>query len=264
MWYLDRSTLGLTAVKWGVSNDTPAPADYDGDGKTDISIWRENGFGDPNFSYFFILHSSDGTVQQEQFGRLGDEPLEAGDWDGDGKADPAVYRNGMAGGQSFFFYRPSAQPGVDFVAIPWGVEGDKPIRGDFDGDGVLDAVVFRPSDNIWYIRQSSNGQVRYEWWGLASDRFVPADYDGDGKTDLAVFRNGIWYIRQSSDGQPVYQQFGLNTDALVPADYDGDGRADIAVFRDGGWYVLQSQSGTISYTQFGQSGDVAVPSVYTP
>ena len=217
----------------------------------------------PDLSYFYIINSLDGSFRKEQFGRLGDVPLPAGDWDGDGKADLAVYRDGGIGGQSYFFYRPSTQPGVDFVSIPWGVAGDKPMRGDFDGDGKLDAAVFRPSDNTWYILQSSDGQVRYENWGLATDRFVPADYDGDGKTDLAVFRDGVWYIRQSSDGQPVYQPFGLNTDTLVPADYDGDGRTDVAIFRDGDWYILQSRTGDVGYMHFGLPGDVPVPSAYT-
>jgi hypothetical protein len=187
-----------------------------------------------------------------------------GDWDGDGKADLAVFRDGgAAGNQSYFFYRPSSQPGADFVTVYWGTGGDKPMRGDFDGDGKADAAVFRPSDGLWYIRQSSSLQLRVDSWGFGSDKFVAADYDGDGKTDLAVFRDGIWYIKQSSNNQPRYERFGLTTDTLVPADYDGDGRADIAVFRDGIWYLLRSQQG-FSAVQFGTANDRAIPGMSTP
>jgi hypothetical protein len=260
---MNQSLQGFTAREWGLAVDPLVPADYDGDGKTDIASWREDS-GDPGRSYFDIINSFDGSLRKEQFGSPGDKPIVAGDWDGDGHADLAVYRDGGgAGGQSFFFYRPSAQTGVDFITIPWGTGGDKPMRGDFDGDGKLDAAVFRPSDNLWYILYSSDGTVHYESWGLACDTFVPADYDGDHKTDLAVFRGGIWFIRRSTDGQPIFQDFGLTSDILVPADYDGDQRTDIAVFRNGDWYMLLSQTNSVEYVKFGLAGDTPVEAAYT-
>jgi len=263
-WYIQQSSTGNTvSMEWGIQADRLAPADYDGDGKADIAVWRDEP-SNPDKASFYIMQSSNNAVRIEQFGRTGDTPTIAGDWDGDGKADPAVYRSGTGGGQSFFFYRPSSQPGTDFTTTNWGVGGDTPMRGDYDGDGKLDAAVFRSGDNTWYIRQSSNGEARYDKWGVASDKFVPADYDGDGKTDLAVFRDGTWYITQSSNNVSIYQAFGLATDQLVPGDYDGDGRADLALFRAGIWYVLQSQSGSVEYTRFGSSGDRAVPSVFQP
>ena len=251
-WYLNNSQSGFAGVKWGLSTDKLAPADYDGDGKTDVAVWRESE------GNFYILNSSNNSVRVENFGLAGDV-LTVGDWDGDGKADPSVHR---AGAQSYFYYRGSmGNPAGNITYLPWGTSGDKPVRGDFDGDGKFDAAVFRSSNNAWYIRNSSDGAIRYDYWGLATDRFVPADYDGDAKTDLAVFRDGIWYIKQSSNNQPRYEIFGLASDALVPADYDGDGRADIAVFRNGVWYIRNSTSG-ITTAQFGISSDAAVPNAY--
>jgi hypothetical protein len=244
------------SVQWGLTSDRAALADFDGDGKTDIAVWRASDGNNPNKSFFYILNSSNNTVRAEQFGSPNDLPFLVGDWGGDGKADPAVYRPGaQANSQSFFFYRPSASPGVDFRTIYWGTIGDLPMRGDFDGDGKLDAAVFRPSNAVWYIRQSSNNQVRTAHWGLPSDKFIPADYDNDGKTDLAVFRDGTWYIRQSSDNQPRYVRWGLNTDKPVPTDYDGDGETDVAVNRGGVWYLLESASGQMRVTQFGTATD---------
>ncbi len=150
------------------------------------------------------------------FGRTGDDPRVVGDWDGDGKADPSVYRSGASpGAQSFFFYRPSAQPSVDFVTIYWGTAGDEPVRGDFDGDRRMDAAVFRPSDSIWYILPSAAAQPRYERWGLSGDRLVAGDYDGDGRTDFAVWRAGNYNILQNLSSQAVYINFGVASDVPI-------------------------------------------------
>ena len=232
-WYLNRSTAGFLGIKWGLAEDKITPGDFDGDGRTDVAVWRANGFGDPTRSYFFILRSSDGTFRQEQFGNSSDNPAVTGDWDGDGRADIAVYRNGAAAGTaSFFFSRPSATPGVDFNAFQYGLNGDEALRGDFDGDGRLDLAVFRPSDGIWYITQSTNGALVARSWGFASDKRVVADYDGDNRADLAVFRpsNNVWYVVNSINGAISYRQWGSMGDVLAPADFNGDGLTEPAVY----------------------------------
>ena len=251
---LQSSTNTIHNFEWGIAADfdTLTPADFDGDNKTDFAVWRK---AEQNF---YIYNSSDNSIRIENFGLTGDI-LTVGDWDGDGKADPAVYREGA---NSRFFYRGSNNnPNRNITFLPFGTTGDKPMRGDFDGDGKFDAAVFRPSNQTWYIRQSSNNQVRFVEFGLSSDTFVPADYDGDGKTDIAVYRNGTWYILQSSNNQVRYVQFGLATDRPVPADYDGDGKMDVAVYRDGVWYLNQSRNGFAAFS-FGVSGDTPIPNAY--
>jgi len=54
----------------------------------------------------------------------------------------------------------------------WGLATDKPVPGDYDGDGRTDIAVWRNA--VWFIVQSSNGNIRYEHFGLSSDIPVTA------------------------------------------------------------------------------------------
>ena len=257
VWYSQRSSSGFSADGWGLATDKLTPADYDGDGKTDLTVWREDA-SNPDLSYFYIFQSSTNTLRIAQFGRIGDNPYFSGDWDGDGKADPTVFRD-TGSGQTYFYYAPSTQPSVKFVSVQWGITGDKPVRGDFDGDGNQDAAVFRPSNGVWYVSQSSNNQFKADGWGTAGDKLIAADYDGDGKTDLAVLRNAVWYIKQSSDSQNKIVNWGIASDTAVPADYDGDGKTDVAVYRNGAWYIIQSSNLQVRIDNFGAADDLPIP-----
>ncbi len=262
IWYVDRTNDGFLAVQHGLSSDVLTPADYDGDGRTDVAVWRP---GAPNEASFFILNSSDFSLRIENFGQTGDDPVVVGDWDGDGLADPAVYRDSAQGSQSFIYYLGSENnPGGNITFLQWGTLGDKPVRGDFDGDGKLDLAIFRPSEGNWYIQQSSDNAVSIQKWGISDDKIVPGDYDGDAKTDLAVYRpsEGIWYILRSSNGQPILRNWGISTDQPTPGDYDGDGRIDFAIYRpgDGVWYILENATGNFRFEQFGLNEDIAIPS----
>jgi hypothetical protein len=137
---------------------------------------------------------------------------------------------------------------------------------DYDGDGISDAVLFRPSNGTWYIGQSSTQSGISIPWGNGQDIPVAGDYDGDGRTDIAVFRpsNGTWYIRYSATGQTTAFQWGNGQDIPVPADYDGDGRTDIAVFRpsNGVWYIWLSSTQSSTSAQWASTGDIPVPADY--
>lgn len=259
IWWIQSSLDGtLSGPSWGRNGSILTHTDYDGDGKTDLAVWDNQW----DSGSFFIQNSSNNTLRRESFGLVTDQFHIVGDWDGDGKADLASYRNAWVGQQSYFFYKGSLNnPSGNITFIPFGLNGDKPIRGDFDGDGKQDPAVFRPTDGTWHILQSSNNQYRVVQFGLNGDRCVADDYDGDGKTDIAVWRpsDRVWYIMNSSDNSVRYQQFGLSTDFPVPNHYDIDGKADIAVWRDGTWYILQSYNNSVKVVQFGQTGDNLVP-----
>ncbi|MDQ4132929.1 MAG: hypothetical protein M3179_06885 [Actinomycetota bacterium] len=214
-----------TTVTFGAPGDIPVPGNYDGDSDVDIAVFR------PSNGYWFV-HGGSIT----QFGAAGDIPV-PGNYDGDADTDIAVYR--PSNGYWFIHGGPIVQ---------FGTSGDIPVPGNYDGDADTDIAIYRPSNGYWFVRNGPTVQ-----FGAPGDIPVPGDYNGNGTTDIAVFRpsNGYWFV----NGGPI-TQYGASGDIPVPGDYDGNGTTDIAVFRpsNGYWYVHNG-----SIVQWGASGDVPLP-----
>ncbi len=248
--FANSEKLSIVRLQNSVLRQTPF--DFDGDSKTDISIFR------PSLGQWWYLRSSDNANRAFSFGSSTDKIVPA-DYTGDGKTDIATF-NPSTGFWSIMRSEDSA-----FFGFPFGTNGDIAAPADYDGDGKADAAVFRTSNSTWYISKSSGGTT-IQQFGASGDRPTVADYDGDGKADLAIYRVALgqwWYLR-SSDGTNRAFQFGTSTDKPMQGDYTGDGKADLAFFRPttGEWFVLRSEDSTFYGFPFGASGDIPASGDY--
>ncbi len=232
----------------------PPVADFNGDGRSDISFYRKS---------TGLWWVKDAPVVVDWGGEASDIAV-PGDYDNDGKTNIAVYRK--ATGIWYIQGMPAVNWGSEPSDVPvpgdydrngtpnlavyrgatgvWWIQGmnpvtfggdpsDVPVPADYDGDGDTDLALYRASTGMWYFQNAP----AVNWGGVAGDIPVPADYDGDGNDEIAVYRpaTGVWYIQ----GMPAVNWGGVSTDVPTPGDYDGDGTAEIAVYRvsTGMWYI---------------------------
>ncbi|MCY7347395.1 MAG: carboxypeptidase regulatory-like domain-containing protein, partial [Pyrinomonadaceae bacterium] len=152
--------------------------DFDGDGKTDFSVFRSPGT-------WFIKPNGAGSAYGVNFGISGanGDKLQPVDYDGDGKTDIGVFRQSNG---TWYWIRSSDNA---LRSYQFGAVTDVPVAGDYTGDGKAELAVYRPSTGVWYILNKENGvMTAVQWGGDATDIPAIGDFDNDCKTDIAVRR----------------------------------------------------------------------------
>lgn len=252
-------------------------ADFDGDGKDDIAIYR------PSDQSWWILQSSKGystafaDIVVRFWGAPGDLPV-TGDFDGDSKSDFGVFRPSNATWWILQSSRGYSGAGSDILFKSWYAAGDIPLVGDFDRDGRADFATFNPNNQSWHVLTSASGynpaSAIVKSWGAPGDQPIIGDFDKDAKADIGIFRpsDRSWWILLSSKNYSASQSnvlvkfWGAPGDQPVIADFDGDTQADIGVFRpsDRTWWILQSSqlyspaAGNILVKQWGAPADLPI------
>lgn len=163
---------------------------------------------------------------------------------------------------STWLMRDSLTSGDATRTVGFGVDGDLPITGDWDGNGTPGIGVVRGGE--WLLRENDStrpagmADVRFRY-GRPGDIPVVGDWDGNGTVTAGVVRGQTWYLNNSntSGAADIRVSFGRATDVPVAGDWDGDGQAGIGVVRDGIWWLANAPDGSdrLPSFRYGNRGD---------
>jgi subtilisin family serine protease len=192
-----RMYLGANQVWWffyGVPGDLPFMGDWNCDGVDTPGLYRQSN----GFVYLRNSNTPGFADVNYFFGIAGDIPV-AGDFDGDGCDTVSIYRPSQA---RFYIINSLGSGGSGPVAdysFLYGVGGDVPFVGDWNGDGVDTPGLRRPSNGFVYLRNSnSQGFAQIEFfYGVGGDVVFAGDWDASGGDSIGLFRpsNGNIYLR---------------------------------------------------------------------
>ncbi len=185
-----------------------------------------------------------------------------GDYDGDAKADPAVF----AGGR--WFVKLSSD-GYSLATVLFGASNAIPFAADYDGDRKADLGIFDPATGDWQVKLSGSGYAAASLAGFgdSGSEVVRLDFDGDGLADPAVYNtgNGNWRIMLSGSGYGIASIIGFGGAGFTQAAgfYDADAKADPAIYGDstGNWGVKMSSRDYLlaALAGFGGEGQAPIP-----
>ena len=186
------------------------------------------------------------------------------DFTGTGRSTPAVFSRNANGTGTWVIQGVTSGSGVPFGSSTL----DIPFTGDFDGDGIADKALYRPSVGDFFIARSSAGGETVPLGGPGGVPVV-GNFFGSGITDPAVYNpaTGMWQIADTTLGtQTLSFPTGSFTpepgDIPVPGNYDNTGKDELAVYRPSNftWYI-DGPSG-VHTLSFGGTGDIPVPGAY--
>ncbi len=161
----------------------------------------------------------------------------------------------------FTYLRNSNTPGFADREFFYGVAGDIPVAGDWDGDGRDSIGIYR--NGMFYLKNSnSSGFADIQFpYGAPGDIPIAGDWNGDGMDTVGVVRNGRFLLRNSNTSGSADLDFfyGTPTDIPIVGDWDGNGTDTVGAFRPSNGFVYLRYSNTEGFADveffYGLAGD---------
>lgn len=245
----------LAPVAIGADGSPNEPADFDGDGRTDLCVSSR---GDDRV--WVLLGAGDGTFASAQSIPVGDLPRGIATLDVDGDGDEDIVNANRTTNNLTLLVNDGTGTFGPATSLDGGVDGEYALAsGDMNHDGIADLVVASLAGEIRV--HLGNGDGTFTAAGPAQPCGGPAwvvaldDLNGDGTLDASVANttsnNNAILLGDGAGG------FGAAT--LIPVgghatstdlgDLDGDGDADLVVssFFGGVWRSYRND-GTGSFT----------------
>ncbi|TDV56175.1 N-acetylmuramoyl-L-alanine amidase [Actinophytocola oryzae] len=241
-----------TAVKWhdffAPTGETPLTGDFDGDGKDDIVTFTNGALNDVYVALSNGSSFGPGLKWNDFFGLDGEVPA-VGDVNGDGRDDIITFTHNAAADVYVALSTGTAFAGATKWHDYFGLAGETPGVGDFNGDGRDDIVVFNQgtlgdvyvalSDGARFV---GNSVKWHDFFSVGAEAPRIGDFDGDGRDDVATFTLNAAadvYVATSTGssfaGTTVKWQdfFGLAGEFPYGGDFNGDGKDDVVTFTKG-------------------------------
>jgi serine-aspartate repeat-containing protein C/D/E len=266
----DANGVPIKKYHFGLSGAIPVTGDWNGDGVTDIGVFL-------NGLWFIDLNGNGEWDENDLWVKLGqkdDRPV-TGDWDGDGKTDIGIFGPAWIGDTHAVAVEPglpdalnppknrykNVPPEPEDAAIGWrsmkrtsagkirsdlidhvfqfGAQGDQPVIGDWNGDGIYAIGIFR--NGTWFIDIDGDGR----WsaadmvveFGQEGDIPLVGDWTGDGVSKLGVWRNGTFYLDTNNnhvlDATDKVFALGNPGDKPFVGDFTGSGVDTVGVYQAG-------------------------------
>lgn len=227
------ATPGGLVVAWdsGPSFDVPGP-----DGNASGVFARRFGippagadlcfFGATEAGFRCDLFRDGGVDVSFGLGEPSDTPL-FGDFDGDGRDDPCVFRAGR-------FLCDITHEGEAEVDLAFQPASGLPLLGDVNGDGRDDACLYAGHQFLCdTAHDGGTAELVVPFGRQGGDVPLLGDLDGDQDDDPCVYRGRqlLCDLAHDGGGSDLALTFGSEGDRPLLADFDGDGRDDLCVAR---------------------------------
>jgi murein DD-endopeptidase MepM/ murein hydrolase activator NlpD len=145
---------------------------------------------------------------------------------------------------SAFSLRNSNSAGNADLAFNYGIPGDTPLVGDWDGNGVDTVGIYRTS--AFYLRNSNNaGNADLAFnYGIPGDTPLVGDWDGNSVDTIGIYRTSAFYLRNSNNAgnADLTFNYGIPGDTPLVGDWDGDGNDTVGIYRNGAFYLRNSNN----------------------